>query len=55
MKHGKNPTRAQREYLRSWRLNPDNWLIIKNTPEGLIIQHRHSEKTRTVPKRTEEE
>ena len=27
MKHGKKPTREQRKYLQSRRLNPGNWLV----------------------------
>ena len=33
MKHGKNPTRRQREYIASLWLNPDNWLVCKDTPD----------------------
>lgn len=32
MKHGKNPTRRQKQSIASVRLNPENWLVCKDTP-----------------------
>lgn len=46
----KNPTRKQKQLLTKLRLNADNWLIGKETAEGLCIVHRHSGRTRVVPK-----
>ena len=42
MKHGKNPTRRQREYIASLWLNPDNWLVCKDTPDELVLEHKIS-------------
>ena len=51
MKHGKNPTAAQRKLIQQKRLNPANWMIERDTPERLVIVHRHSDKTkRIIPK-----
>ena len=50
MKNGKKPTRAQKIFLKSRRLNYENWLIVKDTPEAMIIVHRHSGKTREIVK-----
>ena len=50
MKHGKNPTVKQRIFLKSRRLNPDNWLVCKNTDKEMIIEHRHTNATRTIVK-----
>ena len=50
MKHGKKPTRTQRQLIKDWHLNSDNWLVVKDTPDGMTIMHRHSGKTRTIPK-----
>ena len=36
MKNGKRPTVAQKKEIASWRLNPDNWLVVKNTPAELV-------------------
>ncbi|MGG0128403.1 hypothetical protein ABEX97_15460 [Bacillus velezensis] len=35
MKHGKRPTRAQKNVIKSNGLNPNNWLVSKN------LQHEH--------------
>lgn len=50
MKHGKAPTRAQKMLLRSYRLDPANWLFVKNTTTSIVITHRHTGTTRTIPK-----
>lgn len=50
MRHGKKPTRAQKIRLGQAGLNPENWLVIRQRPEGeLIIVHKHSEQVRVVP------
>ena len=48
MKNGKRPTVAQKKEIASWRLNPDNWLVVKNIPTELVIVHRLSGKQRTI-------
>ena len=50
MKNGKNPTLAQKKALKVAGLNPENWLISKDTPEIMVIIHRISGKSRTVRK-----
>lgn len=51
MKNGKNPTVAQRKLIQSKRLNSDNWLVIKDTPDYMMLVHRHSDTTiRTIYK-----
>lgn len=50
MKHGKNPTVAQRKLIKSWHLNPENWLVCKDTPVEMVIQHRISDKIRKIPR-----
>lgn len=37
---GKKPTRTQKKIIKERRLNPDNWLVLKNPPKELYIQHR---------------
>lgn len=51
MKHGKAPTRAQKIMLQSYRLDPANWLIVKDTSTETIIQHCYTGTVRTIPKR----
>lgn len=55
MKHLKNPTREQKKLIQQKRLNPSNWMIERDTPEQLVIVHRHSDKTiRTIHKEPKE-
>lgn len=48
MKNGKRPTVAQKKEIKSMRLNPENWLVVKNTPRELVIVHRLSGKQRVI-------
>ena len=45
MKNGKNPTREQRKLIERHRLNSNDWLVTKDTPEILELVHRHSDRT----------
>lgn len=55
MKHGVRPTVAEKKLLASWGLVPENWLIVKHTPEIMLVEHRHSGKTREITLKEEEE
>lgn len=49
--HGKNPTREQRKLMDRWKLDTRKWLVVKDTPEEMVLIHRDSDKTtRTIPK-----
>lgn len=51
MKHGKCPTVAQRKFIKEHGLNAESWLVVKDTPEQMVLVHRHSDKTtRIIPK-----
>jgi hypothetical protein len=51
MKHGKKPTVAQRKLMQKWKLDPANWLVVKDTPNEMVLVHRHSDSTtRTIQK-----
>lgn len=50
MKHGKNPTRRQKQDIASLRLNPDNRLVCKDTPDELVLEHRISGKVKIIGK-----
>lgn len=39
---GKNPTRQQKICIKNNRLKPENWLVLKNSPGKLEIQHRET-------------
>ena len=32
MKHGVKPTVAQRKLMQKWKLNPADWLVVKDEP-----------------------
>lgn len=50
MKNGKRPTVDQRKLIQAKGLNSDNWLVVKNTPEMMLIQNRQSLRTREIKK-----
>ena len=50
MKQGILPTRAQKNILKRFGFNPDEWLISKNTTEELVIVSRYVNQHRTIPK-----
>lgn len=51
MKQLKKPTREQRKLIQSKRLNPDNWMIERDTPKKMVLVHKHFDnKTRTIKK-----
>ena len=50
MKNGKRPTRAQKKLMSQYKLNYENWLVIKDTPEQMTVVHRYSNQTRVIPK-----
>lgn len=45
---GKNPTRQQKKIMLERRLNPNNWLVLKNPTTELYIQHRESKKIKIL-------
>lgn len=55
MKHGIKPTVAQKKLIASHKhkstyLNPNNWLVIKNLPNKLVIKHRERYTILTIPR-----
>jgi len=55
VKNGKRPTLAQKKFLQVNGLDPDKWLIVKDTPEKTIVisrisLQRKNGKTRTIRK-----
>lgn len=51
MKQLRKPTREQRKIIQSKRLNPENWMIERDTPEKLVLVHKHFyNNTRTIKK-----
>lgn len=50
MKNGKKPNVRQCKVIQANRLNSDNWLVVKDTPDMMLIQHRQSLRTRVIKK-----
>ena len=48
MKHGRKPTVNQCKLLQRWKLNPADWLIVKDTPDQMVIVHRYSDSTTRI-------
>ena len=53
MKNGKKPTLAQKKFLQDTGLDSEKWLIVKDTPEEMVIVskialQRRSGKTKTI-------
>lgn len=48
MKHGKKPTGVQRQQIKHAKLDPENWLVSKDTSNVLVLRHRYFNQTRTV-------
>lgn len=50
MRNGKKPTRKQKIRLGQAGLAPENWLVVRQRPDGtLIVLHKHTNTIRVVP------
>ena len=51
MKHGKKPTREQRKLMQKWKMNTQDWLVVKDEPSKMTLVHKHFDnKTKIIPK-----
>ncbi len=50
MKHGKKPTVAQRKLMAAYGINSENWLVVKDLTDVMIICHRHFDRTKEIRK-----
>ena len=48
MKHGKKPTREQRKLMEKWKVNPQDWLVERDTLSQLVLIHRHFDNTKKI-------
>lgn len=56
MKHGKKPTREQRKLMDKWKVNTQDWLVVKNEPSKMTLVHKHFDyKTKIIPKGVRED
>ena len=53
MKYGKKLTRKQKIFLKGKNLNTENWLVRKETPAEMMVQHRHTGTVRRISKENE--
>ena len=47
---GKRPTLKQKQFLESKKLDPDNWLVLRNTPDYIEVLNRKSNNVRRFEK-----
>ncbi|WP_176527647.1 DUF6906 family protein [Bacillus sp. AFS023182] len=48
MKNGKKPTKREKNQIKLYNLNPDNWLIFKKVNEELHLVHRYTNAIRVI-------
>lgn len=51
MKHGRRPKVKQKIFIEGKRLNPEHWLVVKDTPMFMEIVHRESGRRRILDKK----
>lgn len=42
------PTRKQKEEMKAWKLVPENWLVVRDTPSELALVSKSGLKKRTI-------
>ena len=56
MKHGKKATREQRKLMEKWKVNTQDWLVVKDEPSKMTLVHRHFDnKIKVIPKGVRED
>jgi hypothetical protein len=45
----RRPTRAQKIIIKRWHLNPENWRIVKELSNAMIIEHKHTGTQKMIP------
>lgn len=48
MKHGVKPTRNQKKLMQKWKLDPADWLVVKDLPDRIELVHRHFERVKKI-------
>lgn len=48
MKSGKKPTRNQKKEILAAGLNSNNWLVVKNLNDRLVLTHRETGRIKEV-------
>ena len=55
MKNGKKPTRKQVGFIQKKGLNAENWLVVKDCPDRMVIRHKHFDRNVRVLRREQYE
>jgi len=42
------PTRKQKEEMKAWKLVPDSWLVVQDTPTELLLISKSGLKKRSI-------
>lgn len=50
MKHGKKPNRQQKLLMNKYDIDSDNWLVVKNLNNELIVSQRETGEIKTLYK-----
>ncbi|MDF2578381.1 MAG: hypothetical protein K0S74_1865 [Chlamydiales bacterium] len=50
MKHGKRPRVKQKIFIEGHKLDPDNWLVVKDTTEFMEVVNRKSRRRKILDK-----
>lgn len=50
-KHLKLPTKKQKIFMSKKGLNWENWMVERDTPEKMVVVHRHSDREETLTKK----
>ena len=48
IKHLKKPTREQKKLIDKLKLNPADWMVERDTPEEMVLVHRHFERVKKI-------
>lgn len=48
MKQAKNPTRRQKIFIQKKRMNPADWFVVEDTPEKMVLVHRHFDSVKKI-------
>ncbi|UOB96079.1 DUF6906 family protein [Bacillus wiedmannii] len=49
MKNGKKLTKREKTHLKTYSLNPENWLVYKKADGEMHLVHRYANAKRTIP------
>ncbi|HHK5534965.1 TPA: hypothetical protein ACQUHH_003434 [Bacillus mobilis] len=49
MKNGKKLTKREKMHVKSYSLNPENWLVFKKGNEQMHLVHRYTNTKRMIP------